>query len=413
MKEEIIRQVPLFAELPSEEIHHLAETLESSEVPPGELLMKEGEKGTRFFILLDGEVEIIKALGTPDERLLSVLKTGAFIGEMSLFNKDGLRTASVRTISPSKLLVLTREEFNALLHRQPILAYDMVGVLTNRLQEANEATITDLRTKNVQLTKAYKELEAAQAQLIEKERLEKELEVARRIQMSILPKEHPRISEFTFSTLISPMTAVGGDFYDLIPLENNSIGVAVGDVSDHGVAAALFMALTATLLRAEAKRSASPMLVLQSVNQQLLEMNEAQMFVTLFYGILDLKNYEFRYARAGHELPLLMNHDEAIEPLDAGKGYPLGILDDLFLTEQKLSMKPDDTLLIYTDGVTDTENKQGKNFGVERLQGALRNSRNSPSDLVCQDIFATIRDFMGNQQQTDDITLLSVKTASA
>ena len=154
-------------------------------------------------------------------------------------------------------------------------------------------------------------LKAAQAQIIEKEKLEQELRTARRIQQSILPMELPRLPGYDFGATILSARTVGGDLYDFIPLGEGRLGIAVGDVSDKSVPAAIFMALTRSLLRAEATRSVvrppSPRQALQRVNKLLLDMNDAGMFVTLLYGILDGPRRTFSYPRAGHELPLIVH----------------------------------------------------------------------------------------------------------
>ena len=228
MKEQLISQIPLFAALPRHEIAHLAATLRPLDFPEGTLLFREGTTGDLFYILLEGQVEIIKALGTPAERVLGIRQAGAFIGEMSLFSRDGSRTASVRASTPLHVLEMTRADFDALLARQPTLAYTMTRILSQRLEESENQTIRDLLEKNSQLTQAYDELKAAQAQLIEKEKLETEIDIARTIQRSFLPHDLPRLPGFDFGMRIEPMTSVGGDFFDFIPLGDGQLGLAVG-----------------------------------------------------------------------------------------------------------------------------------------------------------------------------------------
>lgn len=409
MKEEIIRSVPLLASLPSTEIKFLAESLRACEYSPGTVFMKEGELANRFYILLDGQVDIIKAYGTVDERLLAVLRPGTFIGEMSLFNKQGLRSASVRARTPIKLLVMTRKEFDSLLNRQPMIAYDMVGVLSKRLNKSENATIRDLRQKNIQLTDAYQELKDAQAQLVEKEKLEHELELARLIQMSILPRNPPDCPGYVFDAFIEPMRAVGGDFYDIIDLGEDRIGVAVGDVSDHGVPAALFMAMTVTLLRAEALRSTSPKEVFSRVNRQLLTTNDTNMFVTALYGVLNCTTREFKYARAGHELPIVIHQNGELKQIPISNGMPLGLFEDPTFDEGSLTLRDHDTLFLYTDGLTDAIDPGNVHFGKERLHQILRgNSQHIPGGL-CQKIFSYVQAYRGEMPQFDDITLLSLQ----
>lgn len=410
LNERLIRSIPLFASLPESEIRHLAETLRSCEYPPGTLIVEEGRSAERFFILQTGKVEVIKARGTRDERQLAVRRSGTFIGEMGLLSEAGVHTASVQSKTPVRLLEMTQEEFDALLHRNPGLGYDMVRVLSRRLDEAENLTIEDLRKKNRELRQAYRELEAAQDQLIEKERLERELEVARAIQGNILPQSLPTRTGFEFGARIVPMSAVGGDLYDFIPLGANRLGVAVGDVSDHGVPAALFMAITATLLRAEARRSVSPREVLINVNRQLLEMNRSGIFVSVLYGVLDLRNREFVFVRAGHELPTVVGERGEVVPVNKSQGQIMGIFDLPVLEEQAVSLRPGSVLVMHTDGVNEAVDRRGEMFGSERLVGVVGGLRAEPAQAVCDGVLAAVASFRASEPQTDDIAVVALKS---
>ena len=317
----LIKKVPLFAALRGTETEFLAEILREVEVPAGTLFFREGEPGSSLAIIVDGEVEILKALGTPDERLLAVRGPGDFFGEMSLLDPDGLRTASVRTHAPVRLLEMARPDFDALLQQRPALAYEIMRVLSLRLRESDNATIADLHEKNRELTQAYAALQAAQAQIIEKEKLEQELRTAHRIQQSILPGELPRLPGYDFGALIVPTRSVGGDLYDFIPLGRGRMGIAVGDVSDKGVPAAIFMALTRSLLRVEATRVASPRRAPRT-RQSTSPGHERRR---------DVRDPALRHprrpaghlclCRAGHELPLLFDPDGSVRGSRAGRGH--------------------------------------------------------------------------------------------
>ena len=306
----ILKALPIFSSLPADELHLLAERMRPCQFASGELVLREGEQCKQFYIVVKGQVDIVKALGTPDERLLAVRPAGTLVGELSLFSPGGRHTASVLAHGPLDMLVMTRVDFDSLLARQPRLAYALVQTLSLRLIESEQTTIRDLHAKNESLAQALHALQAAQAELVEKEKLERELEVARRIQSSLLPGERPACPGYDFGALMRPMSAVGGDFYDFVQFPDGRVGIAVGDASDHGVPAALFMTMTVTLLRTAARRDAgnspaAPADVLRSVNRGLLEFNMSGMFVTVLYGVLDPRRREFVYARAGHELPLL------------------------------------------------------------------------------------------------------------
>lgn len=410
MNEELISQVALFSSLPQDEIQRLAQILRLVEFPAGVVLFHEGDLGDLFFILLAGEVEVIKALETPDERLLGVRYAGSFIGEMSLFNPEGRRTASIRALTPIQLLEMSRSEIDALLHRRPMLAYNMVSVLSTRLAESENLTIRDLHRKNQELTLAYQELKAAQGQLIEKEKLEGELQAARRIQFSMMPRQLPQRPDYSFEACFQPMRAVGGDFYDFVSLGKDRLGVTVGDVSDHGVPAALFMAMTVTLLRAEARRSSSPAEVLRRVNRQLLETNQASLFVTILYGILHYSTGEFDYVRAGHERPLVCDRRGGVRELGQGAGMALGLVSDLVLEEGQYSLLPGQTLLLYTDGVIDDVDSRDEAFGRQRLHDALRELCCSGEGEICPALLERVQVHRGPSLQFDDITLLLIRS---
>jgi serine phosphatase RsbU (regulator of sigma subunit) len=405
----LVRQIPLFGSLDGDEIGFLGDLLHEVSITAGVLLLREGDPGDRFYILVDGEAEVIKALGTPDERIIGVRRAGEFFGEMSLLEAEGLRMASVRARTPLRLLEMARADFDMLLHQRPAVAYEMIRVLSLRLNESHSATIADLREKNHQLAEAYQELKAAQAQIIEKERLEKELETARWIQQSILPRSLPSVPGYGLGVTLVPARAVGGDLYDFIPLSPESLGVVIGDVSDKGVPAAIFMALTYSLLRAEAVRWSSPAQVLQATNRHLLGMNEAGMFVTVLYGVLDCRQGQFTYARAGHELPLHLTRSGDLIGIEYGLGQPLGLFDSPKLDEQSVALEPGSTLLMYTDGATDLTDARGKRFGPERLGEMVRVSPTGSAQSLCDHLWAGLAAYQGNSVQFDDVALIAVR----
>jgi len=409
MKEQLLRQVALFSALPPNEIKYLAETLQHREFSAGTVFIQEGEVADHFFILLEGQIEIIKALGTANERVLGVDAAGSFIGEMGLLNPGSRRTASVRARTPVRLLEMTRADFDALLQRQPGLVYKMVRVLSLRLDQEQNRTIRDLQEKNQQLTEAYEQLKAAQAQLIEKEKMERELEVARGIQQSMLPRKLPHLPGFDFGARMMPARAVGGDFFDFIPLSETALGIVIGDVSEKGVPAALFMALTSNLLRAEARRASSVTDALRHVHQQLLEINDAGMFVTLLYGVLNGATREFRYARAGHELPLLYDARGESVTVSYTPGQPLGAVNEILLDEQTVVLPAGGTVLFYTDGVTDVLDGQGNQFGIERLRHALLAQRSASAQTLCDTLLEMTTAYRAATPQYDDITLVAVQ----
>jgi len=233
-----LQTLPLFAALPEDELRLLAERLSPVEFADGTAVLREGETCNEFYIVTHGQVAIIKSLGTPDERLLALRPAGTVVGELSLFSPGGRHTASVLAHGLVAMLVMTRTEFDRLLARQPRLAYGMVQMLSLRLIESEQTTIRELHAKNESLSAALKALQEAQAELVEKEKLEHELAVARRIQSSLLPQQMPVRPGLEVAAQVWPMSAIGGDFYDFIEFPDGRLGIAIGDVSDHGAPAA-------------------------------------------------------------------------------------------------------------------------------------------------------------------------------
>lgn len=405
----LISRVPLFATLPPDEIAYLAKSLRVVDIPPGSVVFNEGDPGEHFYIVRDGEIEIVKNMGRDDERIVGIRQQSDFVGEMSLFNVDGRRTASVRSRAGARLWEMTRPEFDALLQRHPLLAYEMVRVLSKRLTNAHNHAIADLTEKNRQLQLAYEELKAAQQQIIEKEKLERELQLAAQIQMSLLPSRLPTLPGFDFGARMVPARAVGGDLYDFIPLDESAVGIVVGDVSDKGVPAAIFMSQTHALIRAEAQRNASPYDTLSRVNSLLSEMNASGLFVTVLYGVLNGTTREFRYARAGHELPLVREPSGAVSAPPHAGGAPLAVLDTVILDEGRLHLAPGATMLLYTDGVTEARDASRAEFGSEGLEAALASTPLDGAQQLCDNLLAQIDRHRAGAPVHDDITLVAVR----
>lgn len=409
MSEADLSRIPLFASLPEDEIHRLETRLYVSAFPPGRILLEEGHSDDKFYVLLEGEVEVIKALGLPEERLLDVCAAGTLLGEMSLFSRDGCHTASVRALTPLRLLNVPHSELDALLQRQPQFAYEIVRLLSRRLEASENATILDLQERNQRLEEAYGELQAAHIQIVEKERLEKELEISGQIQQSLLPTDLPDIPGYELGAMMVSARFVGGDFFTYFKLGRDRLGLVVGDVSDKGVPAALFMALTYSLMRAEAQRTTSPVQALRKVNHYLLEMNSASMYVTLVYGILDCGSGDFHFARAGHTSPYLLDEQGRLVDIPVSPGQPLGLFDDLPIDEQRINLPPGGTLLLYSDGVSETKDILGNDFAPEALYQSMAANCMRPALEICEQLWADVKEHGRDLPQQDDFTTVVVK----
>jgi serine phosphatase RsbU (regulator of sigma subunit) len=387
---------------------NLDETLVEVQFPAGMVIFNEGEMGDDFLVILDGTVEVIKGLGTPAEHLVANRGVGEPIGEMSMLRPGKPRSVTVRALTDVRALLMTRADFNRLLVRQPMLAYEMTRTLSDRLDQTDTENAQDLHVVNRHLQDAYSDLNAARAQLIEKEKLEHELNVARKIQASILPQVMPEVPGFAFDALMIPMRAIGGDLFDFVTIDSSHVGIAVADVSDKGIPAAIFMALTRSLLRAEALRSTSPDNVLRNVNRVLMDMNTSDMFVTAIYGVLNLETRAFVYARAGHPSPLVLKRNRGLFEPGGRSAPPLGLFDVLPLEVQALQLEPGDTLLLYTDGVTEAMNEHLEEFGSEALSRSILEIGRTAEYLSCNALVQKLNHFRARAQQNDDITLAAV-----
>jgi phosphoserine phosphatase RsbU/P len=412
MSVNLLSRIPLFADLPPLELDGLLAALDVKELKDREILFREGDPGEHFYVVLKGMLEVLMAEDTADELLLNVLYEGEYLGEMSLITPGGQRTASVRARGKSTLLSMSRAQFLDMTKQYPELALSMVRVLSQRLDATNTATFRDLTEKNRQLQTAFDELKAAQTQLIEKERLEHELQVAADIQLSILPDILPDFDEFDFGARILPARQVGGDLYDVFPLKDNRVGVLIGDVADKGVPSALFMARAHALIMAEADIGLTAGEVLRLVNSHITRLQKSTQFVTVLYGILDLKTREFSYARAGHEPPLLLHIDGSVERLPYSSGMALGLWDTIILDERAITLLPGDTLLLYTDGMTDCRNPKGEPFGLDRIKKILSGYANLNAQQICDNLLETLKNYQSGSKQDDDVTLVAVNTAS-
>lgn len=400
----LLTGLPLFASVPADELGRLAATSRTFELSVGGVLFHEGEAADVFFVLLDGEIGIVKSLGTGDEKVFDVVQAGAVIGEMSLFSQDRRRTASARARTPAKLIEIAHADLEALLARYPGIALHIMRTLSLRLEGSQNLTIQDLRQKNAELTQAYEDLKAAQAQIIEKEKLEQELRIAREVQARLIPRQAPSAPGWLFDALWRPAREVSGDFYDFIPLSGERLGLVLGDATGKGMPAALAMATMRTMLRALADQHASPGAALARVNDLLIPDMSPSMFVTCLYGVLDLATGRMALANAGLSMPLIATSAGVREV--RVRGMPLGLLEGAPYEESEVVLDVGDRLLMYSDGLVEAHRPDGEMLGFPRLRDFVATT-GMQQPLVAQ-ICSQFDHFVGpDWNPEDDVTLLS------
>ncbi len=406
-KTEFIRSV--FEGLEDSEIAAVSASAVEKTYPVGTVLCREGAVEETFYIVVDGLVAVTRRLQDGGTRHLTSRGAREFFGEMALIESKP-RAASVVTTAETTVLEISEHDFNQLLIKSPKVAMALLRNITATLRSSDQASIADLSRKNTELAKAYADLKAAQEQIVAKEKLEHELDIAAQLQQSLLPQVFPGVPGWSFSGRNVPARTVGGDLYDVIPVDDEHVGLLMADVSDKSIHAALFMAVTRSLFLPESRRTLSPRGVALGVHRWLLEVSsEASMFVTAFYGVLTPATGRLRYVRAGQDKPIWLKHGEAGHTELDGAGRFLGMLEELDLEEKEVWLKPGDALVSYSDGVPDAVNETNDNYGVERLMALLETHRNDSAQGICDAIFSDVFVFRGSALAFDDITVLIAK----
>ena len=247
-----------------------------------------------------------------------------------------------------------------------------------------------------------------QKEMVVRERLETEVQTARQIQKTFIPESLPKIEGWDFDARWKTARQVGGDFYDVFDLPNNRLGLFIADVADKGVPAALFMALTRTLVRAAVIETDSPAVAMKRVNDLLIPDTRQGMFVTAVYAVLDIENSELTYVIAGHNPPLWVKHDGGIERLTR-TAIALGVVTNEPVEQRTIKLEAGDSVLLYTDGLTESFNNEGEFYGEARLtKSILENQCTSASDLL-DVVEKSLLNFVQDMPAADDLTMLAVR----
>ncbi|MGM0593496.1 MAG: ATP-binding SpoIIE family protein phosphatase [Pseudomonadota bacterium] len=272
---------------------------------------------------------------------------------------------------------------------------EQVGARQSWLEEQVQARTCELEERNVQLARAH-------------QRVQDELDVASALQLAILPARFPALPGIDIHARMRPAREMGGDFYDLFVLDERRTGLVVADVAGKGVPAAFFMAICRTELQAAAQHGRPPAEVLEAVNRMLVRQNPLELFVTTFYGIFDHGNGEFVYANGGHNPPLIVSASGEARWLPTTGGMALGMFDELPFEQQTVTIEPGDTLLLYTDGVTEAFDPQGNEYGEEKLVAELQKAAGDSAKQLIDRLFASVDEHARGTEQSDDLTALAL-----
>jgi serine phosphatase RsbU (regulator of sigma subunit) len=406
----VIRQA--LVGLDEETLQLLRQVAKRVEYPPNSTLCHQGEVEHVFYVVVKGNVAVVRVLDSGEERILNMIGKNGYFGEMGLID-DSPRAANCVTVTPTTVLEVTEEAFDSFVKNSPPLANLLLQRILSNARNLDKMYIEDLQKKNEALEKAYERLKAAQAQLVEQERLQREMELAAQVQRNLLPADLPQFSDYGFASYLKPARQVGGDFFDVLEIDEEHVGVLIADVADKGFHAALFMAVTRTLFLREGQQSLSPAAVALAVHQGMFEIaNNDEVFLTAFYGVLHRPTGKLTYIRAAHERPFLLRPGREVMALPGGDRF-LGMVPDLALTEETIDLEPGDRLVMFSDGVPDAVNEMDVGYGNQQLAAAVAACERKSAEEIVDFLVNDVAQWQGNADPFDDLTLLVLEAKAA
>ncbi len=291
-----------------------------------------------------------------------------------------------------------------------------IGVLGLGDRQPRRLNEDDLRFARLLANQAALSVEQARLHRVESrgQRMERELQQARQIQMSLLPNGYPQVAGYDFAAAYESAREIGGDLYDFIewPGDPKRVGLLIADVSGKGTAAALFMAHSRAMIRGAAQTQPGPAATLAAANVQIARDNHAMLFVSAFYAVMDAPSGRLTFANAGHNVPIVRRADGRVEEAIA-RGMVLGIMDDMTYDEATTTLAEGDMIVLYTDGITEAMNARGELFDKERLMAAVHGASPADARALIDAILAAVRDFTGDTPQADDLTIVTVRRIGA
>jgi sigma-B regulation protein RsbU (phosphoserine phosphatase) len=357
----------------------------------GETLLRPGDINKNIYVLLSGKLGVF--LDSKDDPDIAIpILPGECIGELSAIDGKTV-SAFVVALVDVRMLKLTQEMFWDGLMIIPGVARNMMVHLTNRMRRSNEAVLEHQRRQM-----AFKSLR-------------NELNVAHQLQASMLPLRRPLFPDrdsIEIAALVEPASEVGGDLFDAFFVDDRNLFICIGDVSGHGIPAAIFMARTIGLMHITAMNTLRPDEILLKLNNELCIGNETNLFVTLFCAFLDVETGRLVYSNGGHCAPMLLNENK-VTPLDIPSGTLIGVIPDLSYTAKELTLRPGEALLCYTDGVTEARNPAGDEFSETRLANVIERSGKQALEALLDSVRQEVRDFTGTSVLDDDCALLTVR----
>lgn len=387
-KLKFLQKTELFAELPQTELKAICEIASEVTYPADATLFEEGDEGDSLYLMVDGEVSIIKA-GT---EVLFFNEKGYCLGEIALIDNKP-RSATVKTVKSTQFLRITRHDFYNAMAREPRIGSGMFRVLNDKIRRDLEIQMSAIRKQIAQ---------------------EESMRLAAEVQKSILPNQeisHPYVSSAGYCR---PANSVGGDYYDYLTLSNNRIAIFLGDVMGHGYHSAMLAAMTKSCLQTQIRFDASVPEVMKALTRVAEEDSQAFIYMTCCYLIIHPDN-RFEFANAGHPQMLLYRGSNS-DPLELKSSFmPVGFPRFAELAEHsqyystEVEWAPGDLLVLYSDGITEAFNPDAEMYGLERFKALISEKRHLPPTEIKAQILSDLQAHQQGENANDDITLVVAK----
>lgn len=423
----LLAEHPIFDKFDAVTLRAIAGRCGFETFPAGETIMRQGERGTFAYLILEGAVDVFVDI-PGDSIYMATVGPPIIIGELGTLT-DMPRTATIIVKEPLAVLRIERDSLIAMTMDYPSVSSGIIDELGHRLHDMNNslaylsfaatalkrdtfdpAMLDDLIHQTGPLAAFARVFADMAAEIRAKQSRRQEMQAAATIQNSILPRPLERSGPTEAIDLhaeMHPAREVGGDFYDFFLIDDENLALTLGDVSGKGIPAALFMAVSRTVLRAgggvgdlEARMLAA--------NKLLATENAACMFVTTFHAVLNIKTGVLSYCNAGHNPPYVLRAGGGkFETLKA-TGIPFGVMEDMPYSVAEVALHPGDTLFVYSDGISEAFNPEGEEFGVDRLEAALAAVRGRSANEIVERVLADTTTFANGADQSDDITGLAL-----
>ena len=386
-KLQFLQKTELFAELSKAALNSICDIANEVAYPAEHTIFEEGDKGDSLYLLVDGEISIIKA----ETEVLSFKENGYCIGEVALID-DKPRSATIKTVTSTCLLRITRNDFYQALAREPLIGRGMFRVLNNKIRHDLEIQMSAIRKDVAQ---------------------EESMRLAAEVQQSILPDEEIRHSYLTSAGYCQPANSVGGDYYDYLSLPDDRVGIFIGDVMGHGFHSAMIAAMTKSCIQTQIRFDASVPEVMKAVKRVTEEDAQAFIYMTCCYVIIHQDN-RFEFANAGHPAMLLFRA-KSKEFIELESQFPpvgIALPSENSITQYhstEARWEPGDLLVLYSDGITETLNEDIEMYGLERLKNLLSDKRHLPVKEIRKEILSDLEVYQQDESPHDDITLVIAK----